>query len=124
MSSESPVQHFDFTSRLRSILPGVDLGAASTDEMTVAWVEAAAGARVPLHSHSQSQFTVVVSGSVRVTTPAGAYELSRGQAIHILGGTSHAAEIIASAVYVDVFSPVRLDLDSGTTRIEKGRNRT
>lgn len=124
MSSESPVQHFDFTSRLRSFLPGVNLGAASTDEMTVAWVEAAAGAQVSMHSHYQSQFTVVISGSVRVTTPTGAYELGRGQAIHIPGGTPHAAEIIASAVYVDVFSPVRLDLDSGTTRIEKGRNRT
>lgn len=121
MSSSSSVKHFDLRSKLRPYLAMVNLGSASTDEITLAWVEGAAGSHVPTHSHSQSQFTVVVSGNVRVTTPTGAYQLGCGQAIYIPGGASHGAEIIASAVYVDVFCPARHDLDTGTSRCEKGR---
>lgn len=120
MTAEARVDSFDLRARLRSFLPGVELGSVSTEHLTLAWVEGAKGASVLSHHHPQAQFTVVVTGRVRVTTPAGARELSAGQAILIPGGTPHAAEITADAVYLDIFHPARHDLDAAAPHDAKG----
>lgn len=121
MTSSTDISIFDLKRHLGQLYRGVKLGSASTDDLTVAWVEAAEGTHVPSHQHPQSQLTVVLSGRIRVTTPTGTYELSAGQAINIPGDTPHAASITTTAVYLDIFRPARHDLTPTSFVDAKGR---
>lgn len=111
MRAHTLVRWFDLRERLSPLLKSLVVGSASSENLSVAWVEGAAGTRVPTHKHSQDQFTVVISGQVRVTVNSDCYELGAGQAISIPGCVPHAAEILADAVYLDIFHPVREDFD-------------
>lgn len=120
MSVPLSVQRFDFKQRLSPLLKDVLLGSASTEDLTVAWVEGAAGTRVPRHQHPQAQLTVVISGLVRVTSGSTSYEVGLGQAISIPGNTLHEAEILVDTVYIDIFHPTRHDLAANTFDNKKG----
>lgn len=124
MSAPLSVQRFDLKQRLSPLLQDVLLGTASTEDLTVAWVEGAAGTRLPRHQHPQAQLTVVISGLVRVTSDSASYEVGIGQAISIPGNTLHEAEILVDAVYLDIFHPTRHDLVVNTSDDKKGSERS
>ncbi|NLE23699.1 MAG: cupin domain-containing protein [Actinobacteria bacterium] len=68
-----------------------------------------AGAQLPLHDHPQEQTGYLVSGRLRLTIGAQTHEVAPGDSWSIPGGVSHGAEVLADAVAIEVFSPVRRD---------------
>jgi quercetin dioxygenase-like cupin family protein len=54
------------------------------------------GTYFPDHTHAVDKIDAVISGIFRITTPEGVADLRAGDAIHVLRGTVHSAEVISS----------------------------
>ncbi|MEC9432711.1 MAG: cupin domain-containing protein [Pseudomonadota bacterium] len=90
-------------------LPGIALRRVMGDQAMIQHAEVAAGAAVPGHSHPNEQFTLVLSGRLRLrlgeNAAAGTYELGPGEVLRIPGGMHHEGEAIEDCVVIDVFAP-------------------
>jgi len=64
---------------------------------------------LPRHKHPHEQTGYLVSGKIRLFVGDKTYECEPGDSWCIAGNVEHSAEIIADAVAIEVFSPVRED---------------
>jgi len=69
----------------------------------------AAGSVLPPHSHPHEQTGYLVEGHLRLTIGGQQHDVHAGDSWSIPGDVVHRAEIVADAVAVEVFSPVRED---------------
>lgn len=67
------------------------------------------GLSLPPHSHPNEQFTLVLSGRLRLTVghpgETTVYEVGPGDLLHLPGGVPHAIEALEDSVALDVFAP-------------------
>lgn len=68
-----------------------------------------AGAGLPLHRHPSEQIGYLVSGALRLTIGDETREVQPGDSWCVPGDVEHGAQVLAQAVAVEVFSPVRRD---------------
>ncbi len=67
------------------------------------------GAVLPRHAHAHEQTGYLVSGRLRLTVGAEAFDASPGASWNIPGAVEHGAEALEDSLAVEVFSPVRED---------------
>src|SRR5215467_6343066 len=80
-----------------------------SEGMTLARFELSKGALVPQHSHSNEQFTTVISGRLKFVFPGKDVVVHPGESLHIAPNLPHSAEALEDCVAIDVFSPPRAD---------------
>ncbi|MEM1583408.1 MAG: cupin domain-containing protein [Nitrososphaerota archaeon] len=68
-----------------------------------------AGGEVPIHSHPQSQYGIVVSGRGFFTTKYGRIMVSEGDSYLIPSNEEHGFRAIQDVVVIDIFVPPRTD---------------
>jgi quercetin dioxygenase-like cupin family protein len=67
------------------------------------------GHRLPVHAHPQEQTGYLVAGRMRLSIAGETVEVKPGDSWCVPGGVEHGAEILADAIAIEVFSPVRED---------------
>lgn len=67
------------------------------------------GSGAPLHAHPYEQTGYLVSGRILLTVGDEVRELTAGSSWCVPADCSHGAEVLESAVAIEVFSPVRED---------------
>src|SRR5690606_27759343 len=97
----------------REIVPGVLHRHVSGAGATFAWLRLAKGSEVPEHHHPHEQITYIPEGHVRVTTPAGVYEVKAGQVLVIPPNVPHHFLALEDTLDFDIFQPVRQDFETG-----------
>ena len=81
-----------------------------TAQMTIAQVNLAKGAVVPMHSHPNQQVTMLKSGSLLFETDSGdRLVLNSGDVLVIPPGVPHRFEATEDSAATDVFTPARED---------------
>jgi quercetin dioxygenase-like cupin family protein len=85
--------------------------------VTVARLEAKAGAATRMHSHVNEEVIVVLAGKWRFFLPSGDVTLEANQMLTIPAGLEHGSEVLEDAVAIDVCSPARLDWINGEDRV-------
>ncbi|GEM_PF-1188634 len=68
-----------------------------------------AGGEVPIHSHPQSQYGLVISGRGFFATRNNKIEVSEGDSYFIPANEEHAFHAIEEVLVIDVFVPPRTD---------------
>jgi quercetin dioxygenase-like cupin family protein len=68
-----------------------------------------AGAEVPLHSHPQPQYGLVIKGRGYFTTRKDKIDVSEGDSYSIPANEEHGFYAIEDVLVIDVFSPPRTD---------------
>lgn len=68
-----------------------------------------AGGEVPLHSHPQFQYGVVLSGRGFFITKRGKIDVSEGDSYSIPPNEEHGFQAIEDVIVVDIFVPPRAD---------------
>ncbi len=88
---------------------GVALRRVSGEQAMIQHAVVAAGAAIPAHSHPNEQFTLVLSGRLRLRLGEGEaakdYVMVPGEVLHSPGGMAHGGEALEDTVAVDVFAP-------------------
>lgn len=79
------------------------------DCITIARFEVRKGSILREHSHSNEQFSTIVSGSVRFKIGGEEITLRAGETVRIAPNVAHSAEVLEDSVAVDTFSPPRDD---------------
>ncbi|MBZ5627941.1 MAG: cupin domain-containing protein [Acidobacteriia bacterium] len=85
--------------------------------VTVARLEAKAGAATRMHSHLNEEVIVVLKGKWRFFLPSGDVTLQADQMLTIPAGVEHGSEVLEDAVAIDVCAPARLDWINGEDRV-------
>ncbi|MEN2974467.1 MAG: cupin domain-containing protein [Candidatus Caldarchaeales archaeon] len=67
------------------------------------------GGQVPLHSHPQDQYGLVISGRGYFTSRDGNVEVAEGDSYHIRSNEEHGFAAITDVVVIDIFVPPRED---------------
>lgn len=67
------------------------------------------GEKIPLHHHPYEQTGYVVSGRIALTVGGDSFQAGPGDSWCIPKDVPHEGEVLADAVVVEVFSPVRED---------------
>ena len=94
----------------RELLPGVFMKALTYGEHTILCeFHLRQGALVPAHQHAQEQTGYLVCGSLRFFGDEGDAIVQTGHSWNFKGGVVHGVEVLADAVVIEVFSPVRED---------------
>jgi len=94
----------------RPVLDGVRLKAlAHGGRMLLTDFRLEGGRELPRHAHPQDQVGYLVSGHLRVTIGDEAFDALPGDSWYVPGDVEHGADVLADAVAVEVFSPVRED---------------
>ncbi len=86
------------------------------DNVTVARLDAKAGASTRMHSHDNEEVIGLLKGKWRFVLPSGDVTLEANQMLTIPPGVPHGSEVLEDAVAIDVCSPVRLDWLNGDDR--------
>lgn len=81
--------------------------------MTVARLEIAKGALVPLHHHVNEQITIMLEGKLRFAIDGVESIVSAGDVVVIPPNAPHLVEAIEDSAVFDLFSPIRSDWMSG-----------
>ncbi len=86
------------------------------DKAMISHVTLRKGCVVPLHTHENEQFSVMLSGRLRFVFEGGLPPVTLGPAevIHLPSNLPHGAEALEETVVLDVFSP-----PSATTGIDR-----
>lgn len=91
-------------------IPGIRMKTLVHGEKTLlAEFHLEKGAVLPLHSHPHEQTGYLVSGSMRLTIGDAVHDVGPGDGWCVPEDVRHKAEILADAVAIEVFSPVRED---------------
>jgi quercetin dioxygenase-like cupin family protein len=82
------------------------------ENMLLAVVDLEAGSILPVHSHPHEQCGYVITGELELTIGGETRILHPGEVYFIPGGIEHGARVVSpeTAQVIDVFSPVRVDL--------------
>lgn len=95
----------------KELAPGVRARTFWGDRMLMALVALDPHSEVPLHSHPQEQCGIVLQGEIVFDIAGEVRSLKEGDSYIIPSGVEHSARTgDASAEVLDVFSPVREDL--------------
>ena len=88
----------------------------------LARVQIAKGCVVPMHSHDNEQFTLILSGALRFSIGDERREVivRTGEVLHIPSGVPHEAEALEDTDDLDVFTPPRQDWLDGTDAYLRG----
>ena len=68
-----------------------------------------AGHLLPMHSHPQEQTGYLISGALALTIGAETFAVGPGDSWSIPGDVVHGADVLADAVAIEVFAPLRAD---------------
>lgn len=109
MSPSAIVRHRWSEIPQEAITPSIARKFITTDRMTIAQFELKRGGVVPRHAHENEQVSWVMSGSLKFTVGGNETVVRAGEVVQIPGGVEHEVEVLADAVVVDVFCPVRQD---------------
>jgi len=85
------------------------------EDAMLAHVTLESGCVVPVHAHANEQFTCVLSGRIRFDLGGRTVTLGAGEVLHLPSHAPHGAEVLETAVVLDVFAP-----PSATTGIDRG----
>lgn len=80
-----------------------------TSEIMQVKSEIDAGLTTPMHSHSQTQISYVLSGRITVTVGDNTAELSAGDSFIVPPDVTHGASAMTKVVLLDTFAPARPD---------------
>jgi quercetin dioxygenase-like cupin family protein len=98
------------TGEYRQLLEGVQLKTVVHGERTLMGkFKLQQGAEIPPHSHPHEQAGVLISGKLRFRIGDQTIEAQAGDCWCIPGDVPHSVAVLADAVVVEVFSPVRED---------------
>jgi quercetin dioxygenase-like cupin family protein len=78
-------------------------------EATVARFYLAKGAFVARHSHVSEQYTIVLSGALRLIFDDGEVVARQGEIVYISANEAHAAQAVEDTWVIDFFAPRRED---------------
>ena len=81
--------------------------------MTVARLEIAKGAVVPLHRHVNEQITLMLEGKLRFVIDGVESVVSAGDVMVIPPDAPHLVEALEDSAVFDLFSPIRSDWITG-----------
>ena len=84
-----------------------------TEQMTIAFVDAEAGAEMPQHTHVNEQVTNILEGEFEFNLGGEIMLLRPGQSVVIPSNVPHSGRAITFCRILDAFSPVREDFRSG-----------
>lgn len=73
-----------------------------------------AGGEIPMHTHPQSQYGLVISGRGVFTTKDGRIEVSEGDSYCIPSNEEHGFNAVEDVLVLDIFVPPRTDYVSLT----------
>ena len=94
----------------KQILPGIRIKTlAYGDKSLLSEFRMKQDSQLPAHAHPQEQTGYLISGRIRLFVGDEAYEVEPGDSWSVPGGVTHRAEILADALAIEVFSPVRED---------------
>jgi quercetin dioxygenase-like cupin family protein len=94
----------------KTFLPGIELKTlVFGDDTLLSEFKLKAGNKLPSHSHVHEQTGYLVSGRIRLTIGDEVFDVEPGDSWCIKSNVAHSAEILADAVAIEVFSPVRED---------------
>jgi quercetin dioxygenase-like cupin family protein len=94
----------------QQILPGIKIKTMVYGEKSLlSEFRMEQGSQLPFHAHPQEQSGYLIAGRIRLTIGDEAFEVEPGDSWSVPGGVTHRAEILADAVAIEVFSPVRED---------------
>lgn len=89
-------------------VPGVSAAAAAGEQLSAARYTLEPGAVVPLHSHHNEEFGVVLRGTLELRQGSRAAVLGAGEAFLVAGGTEHGARAGADGCeLVECYAPPR-----------------
>jgi quercetin dioxygenase-like cupin family protein len=94
----------------KQILPGIRIKTLVYGEKSLlSEFRMERGSQLPWHAHPQEQTGYLIAGRVRLSIGEETCEVGPGDSWSVPGGVSHRAEILADALAIEVFSPVRED---------------
>ena len=97
-------------SHYKELLPGVRMKPLTYGENSLLCeFRLQQGAVIPAHQHPNEQAGYLVSGSLKFFGDEGEALLGPGDSWNFKAGVIHGVEVVADAVVVEVFSPVRQD---------------
>ena len=101
----------------RPVLPGIERKTlAYGDRTLMTEFRMRRGSTLPKHTHPHEQTGYLVSGRLRLTVGKQTVDLHPGDSWSIPAGVPHGARILADAVAIEVFAPVRRDYLPGGRR--------
>ena len=101
----------------RPALPGIERKTlAYGDRTLMTEFRMRRGSTLPKHTHPHEQTGYLVSGRLRLTVGKQTVDLHPGDSWSIPAGVPHGAGILADAVAIEVFAPVRRDYLPGGRR--------
>ena len=94
----------------RALIPGIEMKTLVFGDKTLfTEFRLKAGSLLPSHAHVYEQTGYLVAGKIRLTLGDEVFDVEPGDSWCIKGNVTHSAEILADAVAIEVFSPVRED---------------
>ena len=93
----------------KEIVPGYRARFVHSDNITLAYWEADAGAALPEHSHPHEQIANVLDGRFELTVAGETRVLEPGMVAVIPGDVPHGGTALTDCKLLDAFSPVRED---------------
>jgi len=93
----------------REIVKGFNGKYYHAQNLSIGWIDAAAGHTVPLHSHVHEQVSFVQEGKMLFIIEDQEFILEAGMAITVAPNLKHGATAITDCKLIDVFNPVRED---------------
>ena len=95
--------------KVRPLVDGFRGRFIHTDQVTIGFVDADAGAMLPDHAHPHEQVTTCLSGEFELTVDGALHRLGAGQSVVIPGGVRHSGKAVTACKMLDVFQPPRDD---------------
>lgn len=95
--------------RGRELVPGYTARFVHTEHITMSYVDIAAGALLPEHSHPHEQISSIVEGRFELTIAGEAHVLEPGIVAVIPPNVPHSGRALSDCRIWDVFYPVRED---------------
>lgn len=104
-------QCFKLSELPRLNVPGnlFDVRFISTNNISVAFNEVAAGAEVPLHQHPHETIDFLQEGEMEITIGADTILMTAGTVVKVPSNVPHSARIIKASKVINIFYPVRED---------------
>lgn len=93
----------------KEIIKGYKARFIHTDQITMAFWEVEAGAKIPMHQHIHEQTSQVIEGQFELTVDGEPRLLQPGMIAVIPSNISHGGVAIANCKLLDTFTPARED---------------
>ncbi len=94
------------------IAPGFISHFVHTEQMTINFIDVAAGSVLPLHQHIHEQISHVIEGEFHLVINGINHILTPGLVAVVPSNTPHEGKAITNCKLLDIFNPVREDYKS------------